>query len=92
MVLLAATVGYFFVAVLIDHWLVSGGLGFWGRTILLVLYTAVAGWWTITQIMPLLLRRNQSALRRADNRTQPPHAEERAGQFPLFRYLTRKHA
>ncbi len=57
MVLLAGTVGYFFVAVLIDHWLVSGGLGFWGRAILLVLYLAVAGWWTIAQIMPLLLRR-----------------------------------
>jgi len=57
MVLLASTLGYFFVAVLVDHWLVSGGLGFWGRTILLALYLVAAGWWTISQIMPLLLRR-----------------------------------
>lgn len=57
MVLLAGTVGYFFVAVLIDHWLVSGGLGFWGRTILLVLYLTAGGWWTVTRILPLLLRR-----------------------------------
>ena len=57
MVLLAGTVAYFFIAVLIDHWLVSGGLGFWGRSILLVIYLAAAGWWTVTQILPLLLRK-----------------------------------
>ena len=57
LVLLAGTLAYFFLAAMIDHWLITGGLGFWGRLILLVGYVAAAGWWTATQILPLLLKR-----------------------------------
>ncbi len=37
--------------------MVSGGLGFWGRLLLLAGYLAGAVWWIGTQIVPLVVRR-----------------------------------
>jgi hypothetical protein len=57
MLLLAGTLSYFLLAALIDHWLVSGGLGFWGRLILWFGLLAGAGWWTFSHIVPLVIKR-----------------------------------
>ncbi len=57
MALVAGSVAYFFLAAMIDHWLVRGGLGFWGRLLLLVGYLGAAGWWIATQLLPLLVKR-----------------------------------
>ncbi len=57
MSLATATLGYFLGIVVIDHWLIGGGLGIWGRTLLLAIYLGGALWWTLTQIAPLLFRK-----------------------------------
>lgn len=57
MVLLTGTLAYFLVVTLVDHWLISGGLGFWGRLLLLAGFVAGAGWWIVTQILPSLIKR-----------------------------------
>lgn len=57
MVLLAFTLGYVLLAGLVDHWLIGGGLGFWGRLLLWLVYVGAAGYWIVTQIVPLLVKR-----------------------------------
>ncbi|HEX5442940.1 MAG TPA: hypothetical protein VFW87_03885, partial [Pirellulales bacterium] len=57
MVLAVGTLGYLMVVALVDHWLVSGGLGFGGRlTAFLALIAGIAAF-TALRIAPLLLRR-----------------------------------
>jgi hypothetical protein len=57
MILVAATLGYLMVVVLLDHWLIPGGLGFWGRIVALALLVLGAGTYFATSLAPLLLRR-----------------------------------
>ncbi len=56
MVLAAGTLGYFFLAGIVDHWVIPGGLGFWGRLLFLLGYVAVA-LYLARQALPLLVRR-----------------------------------
>ena len=57
MLLVAGSLGFFFVVALADHWLVDGGLAFWSRLLLLIVFLSGAGWWIGTQIAPLAFRR-----------------------------------
>ena len=55
--LLAGSLAFFLSAAVIDHWLVTGGLGFWGRLLLLGSYVVAAGYFVIRQLVPLLIKR-----------------------------------
>ncbi len=57
MLLAAGTLGYFFVAGLVDHWVVPGGLGFWGRLTALFVFLALVAVFLARQVLPLLLLR-----------------------------------
>lgn len=57
MTLAAGTLAYFFLAGIVDHWIISGGLGFAGRLIFLAIYAAAALYYVLAQVLPLLLRR-----------------------------------
>ncbi len=57
MMLVAGSLAFFFVAALGDHWLIAGGLGFWSRLLLLIVFLAGTGWWIGTQIAPLAFKR-----------------------------------
>jgi hypothetical protein len=57
MVLVAATIGFFLLVAVVDHWLITGGLDFWGRLVLLAGYLTAAIYWTVTEIVPLLVKR-----------------------------------
>ncbi len=57
MVLAAGTLAFFLVAALFDHWLITGGLGFWGRTLFLAAYVVSALGFLAVRIGPLLLHR-----------------------------------
>jgi hypothetical protein len=55
--LAVATLVYLFGATIIDHWIVSGGLGFWGRLAIFAGLAAMAGGYFVRRIAPLLIRR-----------------------------------
>jgi len=58
-VLLIGTLAYLLAAAVIDHWVISGGLGFWGRLWLLLGLLVGAGWYFARRIsMPLIGRIN----------------------------------
>ena len=57
MILVAGTLIYLFGATLIDHWAVSGGLGFGGRTIAWVLFLTGTLAWIGYALLPLVVRR-----------------------------------
>lgn len=55
--LAVGTLGYLLVAAWIDHWLVSGGLGFWGRLALMTVLAAGAAGYAWARVVPLLVHR-----------------------------------
>ena len=57
MTIAAGMLAFFFAAVIADHWLLPGGLGFWGRWAACALLLAGAGYYAVTEILPLCLRR-----------------------------------
>ena len=57
MLLLAGSLVFWLVTALVDHWVVSGGLSFWGRTLFLVAYLGGASFYFATRILPLLIKR-----------------------------------
>ena len=57
MLLAAGTLGYFFLAAILDHWVVPGGMGFVGRLVCLAVFLAAAGYYLIAHVLPLLVRR-----------------------------------
>ena len=57
MLLTAGTLGYLLLAAMFDHWIVSGGLGFWGRISFLAVYVVGAVAFLVTQVLPLLVYR-----------------------------------
>ena len=58
-VLLIGTLAYLLAAAVVDHWVVSGGLGFWGRLWLLLGLVVGAGWYFARRVsMPLIGRIN----------------------------------
>jgi len=56
MLLAAGSLAYFLVAALVDHWVVAGGLGYWGRALFLATYLVGAAIFVATQVAPLLFR------------------------------------
>ena len=57
LVLLIGTLGYLFAAAIIDHWLIAGGLGFWGRLVLLLGLLGGASWQIARGVLPPLIHR-----------------------------------
>jgi hypothetical protein len=65
-------IGYLFVLALADHWLVSGGLGFWTRLIALVTLAAGSGVFAYFKILrPLLLKINPVFVAHTIEENQP---------------------
>ena len=57
LILIAGTLAYLFAFTLVDHWAVTGGLGFAGRTLAWVLFLTGAIAWTGAALLPLSFRR-----------------------------------
>jgi hypothetical protein len=57
LILVAGTLGYLFTMALVDHWLVTGGMGYTGRTIAWVVFLSGALAWAGYALLPLLYRR-----------------------------------
>ncbi len=57
MVLVAGTLAYILLAAVFDHWIVAGGLGFWGRTFFLAVYLVAAATYLGKTLVPLLVRK-----------------------------------
>lgn len=85
MVLAAATVAFFLLAGLVDHWLITGGLGFWGRLLLFAAYLTAAGYWTLTEIVPLLVKRINPLYAAQTIERSQPRLKNTLLNFLLFR-------
>ncbi len=57
MTLAAGALAFFLVAAVADHWLIPGGLGFWGRSLFCAGLVVGAGYYVVTELFPLCLRR-----------------------------------
>jgi len=57
MLFLAASVAFFLVAALVDHWIAPGGLGVYGRLAFLAIFLIGAGYFAARQLAPLLIYR-----------------------------------
>lgn len=53
----AGSLVFLFAFVLFDHWVVSGGVGFWGRLVCLLAFMAGGGYFLFRAIGPLVTRR-----------------------------------
>ena len=82
MTLAVGTLAYLLVGAVIDQWLVPGGLGFWGRFLLMAGLLGAGGWYFYRHCAAAALVPHQSDLRRAGHRTQPADAEEQPDQLP----------
>lgn len=72
LVLATATLAYFLAMAILDHWVVAGGLPGWARLAALGIYAAGAGWYFLTRILPLLIKRiNPLYAAETIERTQP---------------------
>ena len=57
MTLAAGSLACWLVAAILDHWILPGGLGYWGRLLCFVLYFGVAGYYFVRQVLPLFIKR-----------------------------------
>jgi hypothetical protein len=57
MILAGGALVFFLAAAVVDHWVVTGGLGFWGRLALFFVLVVSMLAYLITQVLPLVLRR-----------------------------------
>ena len=72
LILATSTLGYFFALALVDHWVIAGGLPGWARIIALGSYAVVAGWYFVTRLLPLFIKRiNPLYAAETIERTQP---------------------
>jgi hypothetical protein len=55
--LVAGSLIYLFAAALADHWLLTGGFGFWGRFLLWTILLAAAGTYFVVKIWPAIVYR-----------------------------------
>lgn len=68
----AGSLAYLFAFVLIDHWFFSGGVGFWGRMLFLLIFFVGSGVFLFLAVGPLLMRRiNPLYAARTIERGQP---------------------
>src|SRR3989304_6082909 len=49
------TLSYLFLAALVDHWLIEGGMGFWARFTIWAILVSVAGWYFVKYLWPALV-------------------------------------
>lgn len=54
--LVAGVLGYLLTVAILDHWVVPGGLGFWGRLLALVGLLAGGTYWFVRRVLPVFLR------------------------------------
>ena len=73
---------YLLAAAVIDHWLIVGGLGFWGRLLLWLGLVGAAGTYFVAPAAAAAAASHQSDLRRRHDREEPADAEEQPDQFP----------
>ena len=85
MVLAAASLVYFLLAALVDHWLVTGGLGFWARLAFLVVYLAACGWYLAVEVLPLVVRRINPVYAAHTIERSRPSLKNALVNFLLFR-------
>jgi collagen type III alpha len=57
MALAIGAVAYLFAAALIDHWVIAGGLGFWGRLLLWAILIFAAGLYVVKHLWPMIVHR-----------------------------------
>ena len=70
--LIVGTLTYLFIAALVDHWLVTGGLGFWQRLLLWAILLSAAGLYFIKYVWPsLVLSINPIFAARTIEQTKP---------------------
>lgn len=53
----AGSLVFLFAFVLVDHWVISGGVGFWGRLFCLLAFLAAGGYFLYRAVGPLITRR-----------------------------------
>ncbi len=85
MLLIAATLAYFFLAAIADHWIIPGGLGFWGRLSFLSVYVAGAVYFLIAQVLPLCVRRINPVYAAYTIERSRPSLKNALVNFLLFR-------
>ncbi|MGD9649119.1 MAG: hypothetical protein AB7U73_25635, partial [Pirellulales bacterium] len=51
--LLVGLIAYFLLLVVVDHWVLPGGLGFWTRLLALIGLLAAGGWYLTARVFPL---------------------------------------
>ena len=57
MLLMAGTLLFFLLVSLVDHWLFTGGLSFWGRLFFFAVFVGGGIWYVVRRLAPLLFRR-----------------------------------
>ena len=72
---------YLLAAAVIDHWLVVGGLGFWGRLWLWLVLVGAAGTYFVGPAAAAADESDQSAVCGRHHRAEPAVAEEQPDQF-----------
>ncbi|MGE0536839.1 MAG: hypothetical protein AB7O68_17845 [Pirellulales bacterium] len=55
--LLVGLIAYFLLLVVVDHWVLPGGLGFWTRLLALIGLLAAGGWYLTARVFPLFGKR-----------------------------------
>src|SRR6185295_11765886 len=85
LVLSAGTLAYFFAATLVDHWIMPGGLGTFGRFSSLAVFLAGAGYYFVRYIAPLLLRRINPVYAAHTIENSKPSLKNSLVNFLLFR-------
>ncbi len=83
--LLIGVLGYLFLAALADHWLVVGGLGFWGRLLSWLGLVAAAGTYFAYHLLPPLLHRINPVFAAATIEKSEPSLRNSLINFLLLR-------
>ncbi len=83
--LLIGTLGYLFLAALADHWIVAGGLGFWGRFLCWLALVAAAGTYFARHVLPPLVHRINPVFAAATIEKSEPSLRNSLINFLLLR-------
>ena len=81
---------YFLVVAAIDHWVVVGGLGFWGRFGLWLVLVGAAGAFFVVRLLPLLVHRINPLWAAATIEQSRPSLKNGLINFLLFRHRRRE--
>ncbi len=83
--LAVGVLAYLLAAALIDHWLIVGGLGFWGRLGLWLLLVGAAGTYFVRRVLPPLLNRIHPLFAAATIEQSQPSLKNSLINFLLLR-------